>query len=158
MIDFNIKKLEIIPNIKKFNKAFLSKKYNRLCLWTEISADLETPITAYLKLIKKNNNNNFLLESVEGGSSRGRYSIIGIESDKLIKCTNIDKKTLIDLKKEISSLKTCTFGKLPSMVSSYVGFMGYDFIRYYENLPKKKRGYIKNSICIIYENLISSSF
>ena len=62
-------------------------------MWTEISADLETPITAYLKLIKKNEN-NFLLESVEGGSSRGRYSIIGLESDKIIKCKELDKNNL----------------------------------------------------------------
>ena len=85
--------MEIIPNIKSFSKKIKSKKYNRFCLWTEISADLETPITAYLKLIKKNNN-NFLLESVEGGMTRGRYSIIGIESDKLLKCDDFNKNTL----------------------------------------------------------------
>ena len=84
--------MEITPNIKVFSKKFKSKKYNRFCLWTEISADLETPITAYLKLVKKENN-NFLLESVEGGSRRGRYSIIGIESDKLLKCTELNKNT-----------------------------------------------------------------
>ena len=65
---------------------------------------METPITAYLKLIKKNSN-NFLLESVEGGTSRGRYSIIGIESDKLLKCTELNKKTLSYLKKEIFQYK-----------------------------------------------------
>ena len=68
-------------------------------MWTEISADLETPITAYLKLIKKNEN-NFLLESVEGGSSRGRYSIIGLESDKIIKCEELNKNNLNKLKNE----------------------------------------------------------
>ena len=68
--------MDITPNIKDFSKKIKSNKYKRFCLWKEISADLETPITAYLKLIKKNNS-NFLLESVEGGSSRGRYSIIG---------------------------------------------------------------------------------
>ena len=124
--------MEITPNIKIFSKKVKSKKYNRFCIWAEISADLETPITAYLKLIKKNQN-NFLLESVEGGSRRGRYSIIGIESDKILKCTELNKNTLSNLKKEISLLKTCTFGKLPSMVSSYVGYMGYDFIKFYEN-------------------------
>ncbi len=153
--------MEITPNISKFKKEFLSRKYNRLCLWTEISADLENPITAYLKLIDNNNNNNFLLESVEGGSSRGRYSIIGIESDKIIKCANTNKKTLINLKKEISSLKTCTFGNLPSMVSSYVGFMGYDFIRYYENLPKQNVDtlkipyalFMRTSLVAVFDNL-----
>ena len=152
--------MEITPNIKVFSKKFKSKKYNRFCLWTEISADLETPITAYLKLVKKKNN-NFLLESVEGGSRRGRYSIIGIESDKLLKCTELNKNTLNNLKKEINSLKTCTFGNLPSMVSSYVGYMGYDFIRFYENLPNQKKDdlnipyalFMRTSLVAVFDNL-----
>jgi len=151
--------LEITPNIKNFTRKFKSEKYNRFCLWTEISADLETPITAYLKLIK--NNNNFLLESVEGGSSRGRYSIIGIEADKLLKCNEINKNILNNLKKEINSLKTYTFGSLPSMVSSYVGYMGYDFIRFYENLPNAKKDvlnipyafFMRTSLVAVFDNL-----
>ena len=152
--------MKITPNIKDFTKSFKSNKYNRLCVWQEISADLETPITAYLKLIKKKGN-NFLLESVVGGSSRGRYSIIGIECDKKIKCTKLDKKSLEDLKKEIKLLKTCTFGDMPPMVSSYVGFMGYDFIRYYETLPKQKKDSLKipyaiftrTSLVAVFDNL-----
>ena len=151
--------MEITPNIKNFTRKFKSEKYNRFCLWTEISADLETPITAYLKLIK--NNNNFLLESVEGGSSRGRYSIIGIEADKLLKCNEINKNILNNLKKEINSLKTYTFGSLPSMVSSYVGYMGYDFIRFYENLPNAKKDvlnipyafFMRTSLVAVFDNL-----
>ena len=151
--------MEITPNIKNFTRKFKSEKYNRFCLWTEISADLETPITAYLKLIK--NNNNFLLESVEGGSSRGRYSIIGIEADKLLKCNEINKNILNNLKKEINSLKTYTFGSLPSMVSSYVGYMGYDFIRFYENLPSAKKDvlnipyafFMRTSLVAVFDNL-----
>ena len=152
--------MEIKPDIKTFYKKFQSKKYNRFCLWVEISADLETPITAYLKLIKKNSN-NFLLESVEGGTSRGRYSIIGIESDKLLKCTELNKKTLSYLKKEITSLKTFTFGNLPPMVSSYVGYMSYDFIRFYEKLPKEKKDiinfpyalFMRTSLVAVFDNL-----
>ena len=152
--------MEITPNIKIFSKKVKSKKYNRFCIWAEISADLETPITAYLKLIKKNQN-NFLLESVEGGSRRGRYSIIGIESDKILKCTELNKNTLSNLKKEISLLKTCTFGKLPSMVSSYVGYMGYDFIKFYEKLPKINKDninipyalFMRTSLVAVFDNL-----
>ena len=102
---FNIK-LEVIPNIKNFLKSFISKKYNRICVWKEITADLENPITAYLKLIKKSKN-NFLLESVVGGSTRGRYSIIGIESDKIIKCEKLNDRT---------SHNNCTF-KLYNIIS-----------------------------------------
>ena len=152
--------MEITPNIKIFSKKVKSKKYNRFCIWAEISADLETPITAYLKLIKKNQN-NFLLESVEGGSRRGRYSIIGIESDKILKCTELNKNTLSNLKKEISSLKTCTFGNLPSMVSSYVGYMGYDFIKFYEKIPKTNKDniniphalFMRTSLVAVFDNL-----
>ena len=152
--------MEVIPNIKNFLKSFISKKYNRICVWKEITADLENPITAYLKLIKKSKN-NFLLESVVGGSTRGRYSIIGIESDKIIKCEKLNDQSLINLKKEISSIKTCTFGNLPPMVSSYVGYMGYDFIRYYENLPKQKKDtikipyaiFIRTSLVAVFDNL-----
>tara|TARA_Y100000590_G_scaffold219599_1_gene248686 strand:+ start:808 stop:2265 length:1458 start_codon:yes stop_codon:yes gene_type:complete len=152
--------LEIKPNIKNFSKKILSKKYNRFCIWGEITADLETPITAYLKLIKKNSN-NFLLESVEGGSSRGRYSIIGIEADKILKCVATNKENLNNLKKEISNLKTCTFGNLPSMVSSYVGYMGYDFIRFYEDLPHENKDslnipkalFMRTSLVAVFDNL-----
>ena len=152
--------MDITPNIKDFSKKIKSNKYKRFCLWKEISADLETPITAYLKLIKKKKN-NFLLESIEGGTRRGRYSIIGIESDKILKCTTIDKKSLRTLKKEISSLKTCTFGDLPPMVSSYVGYMGYDFIRFYEKLPKQKKDpinipyafFTRTSLVAVFDNL-----
>ena len=62
--------MDITPNIKDFSKKIKSNKYKRFCLWKEISADLDTPITAYLKLIKKKKN-IFLLESIEGGTRRG---------------------------------------------------------------------------------------
>ena len=49
-------------------------------VWTRLVADLETPVSAMLKLAR-GRANSFLLESVEGGATRGRYSIIGIEPD-----------------------------------------------------------------------------
>ncbi len=48
--------------------------------WTRLVADLETPVSAMLKLAHERPN-SFLLESVEGGANRGRYSIIGCEPD-----------------------------------------------------------------------------
>src|SRR6266480_1542098 len=49
-------------------------------LWTTLVADLETPVSAFLK-IAKNRPMSFLLESVEGGAVRGRYSVIGLAPD-----------------------------------------------------------------------------
>ena len=49
-------------------------------VWTRLVADLETPVSAYLKLAAERPM-SFLLESVEGGAARGRYSVIGLEPD-----------------------------------------------------------------------------
>ena len=49
-------------------------------VWTRLVADLETPVSAMLKVAHERPN-SFLLESVEGGATRGRYSIIGCEPD-----------------------------------------------------------------------------
>ena len=54
-------------------------------LWTTLVADLETPVSAMLKLAD-GRPNSFLLESVEGGATRGRYSIIGIKPDLVWRC------------------------------------------------------------------------
>ncbi len=153
--------MNIYPNFKKFSKEYKSNKYNRFCLWTEVSADLETPITAYIKLVKKGSKNNFLLESVEGGSRRGRYSIIGIETDKTINCNELNKKTIYKLKDEINNLKTYTDKKLPPMISSLVGYMGYDFVRLFENLPSIKKDdinipyaiFMRPTLVAIFDNL-----
>src|ERR1700722_14173269 len=48
---------------------------------TTLVADLETPVSAYLKLAAERAGNMFLLESVEGGAQRGRYSMIGLDPD-----------------------------------------------------------------------------
>ena len=131
--------MNIKPNLKTFCQKYNSTKFNRFCLSMEVSADLETPITAYLKLIKEKTKNSFILESVEGGSRRGRYSIIGIEIDKLISCNKLTKDSIKILKDEINNLKTYLGNKqLPAMVSSLVGYMGYDMVRLFEKLPKQK--------------------
>ena len=54
-------------------------------VWTRSVSDLETPVAAYLKL-GEGKPNSFLLESVEGGASRGRYSIIGLAPDLIWRC------------------------------------------------------------------------
>ena len=50
-------------------------------VWTRLVADLETPVSAFLKLSAGRDGNVFLLESVEGGATRGRYSMIGLDPD-----------------------------------------------------------------------------
>ena len=62
-------------------------------IWRKGVADLETPVAAYLKLAH-GRPNAFLLESVEGGTSRGRYSVIGMEPDLIWRC--LDGKAAVN--------------------------------------------------------------
>ena len=66
------------PKFTDFEAKY--KKNEPQVVWGRVVADLETPITASLKLRQKGDP-FFLLESVEGGNAKGRYSIIGIEPD-----------------------------------------------------------------------------
>ena len=57
-------------------------------VYARLIADLETPVSAYLKLAE-GRDNAFLLESVQGGESRGRYSIIGLKPDLIWRCRDL---------------------------------------------------------------------
>jgi anthranilate synthase component 1 len=68
----------IEPSAAAFAKRYTSGEAQ--VVWTTLVADLETPVSAFLK-IAAGRAPSFLLESVEGGSVRGRYSIIGLDPD-----------------------------------------------------------------------------
>ena len=122
-------------------------------VWTELVADLETPVSAMLKLAG-DDANSFLLESVEGGAVRGRYSVIGLKPDLIWRCfgdspeinrnarENADRfepraggalESLRDLIAE-SRIDDLPEG-LPPMAAGLVGYMGYDMVRLMERLP-----------------------
>ena len=120
-------------------------------VWNWISADLETPVSAYLKLCG-HNAYSFLLESVEGGSTLGRYSVIGTSPDFLWKCTqggkvetqNADGKWQPDetcaktsLKNHITQSSVDTVpDDLPPMCGwGLFGYIGYDMVRLAEDIP-----------------------
>ena len=75
---------EIKPDFNSFKKNFYKRK-NQL-FWRVFKSDLETPVSAYFKLCQNSDKKNcFLLESVQDGSFRGRYSIIGMLPDLIWK-------------------------------------------------------------------------
>ncbi len=76
--------MSISPDFSAFAKIYEADKPQ--LVWTKQVADLDTPVSAYLKLAD-GRANSFLLESVEGGSVRGRYSIIGFKPDVIWRCT-----------------------------------------------------------------------
>ncbi len=70
--------IEIEPAAGPFAKRYRAGKPQ--VAWTRLVSDLETPVSAYLK-IANGRPMSFLLESVEGGATRGRYSMIGLQPD-----------------------------------------------------------------------------
>ncbi len=121
-------------------------------VWTRLVADLETPVSAMLKLAK-GAPNNVLFESVEGGETRGRYSIIGLRPDLIWKSENgkasINRKAMTDAEAfepcgepPLTSFRTLVEAchlevpyPLPPMSSGLFGYMGYDMVREMEHLP-----------------------
>ena len=70
--------MEALPTLAAFAAAYEAGAAQ--VVWTRLVADLETPVSAYLKLAP-DKPMSFLLELVEGGAVRGRYSVIGLEPD-----------------------------------------------------------------------------
>src|SRR5436853_3617451 len=135
--------------------AAFAKRYARgeaQVAWCTLVADLETPVSAFLK-VAGNRPLSFLLESVEGGAVRGRYSIIGLEPDVIWRSVagkaEIDrsgrgKKGRFTPCKEapLESLRAFVAESsielpevLPPMVAGIFGYLGYDMVRLMEKLP-----------------------
>ncbi|GAB4230933.1 MAG: anthranilate synthase component I [Methyloligellaceae bacterium] len=123
-------------------------------IWTRLVADLETPVSAFLKLCG-DEANSFLLESVEGGAVRGRYSIIGYAPDIIWRangnvaeiCENPGENerfspcsggTLDALRELLARSRIDLPTELPPMAAGVFGFMGYDTVRLIEDLPADK--------------------
>src|ERR1700690_2055688 len=75
--------MAIEPDFAAFARAYDSGRPQ--AIYTRLIADLETPVSAFLKL-GEGRDNAFLLESVQGGETRGRYSIIGLKPDLIWRC------------------------------------------------------------------------
>jgi anthranilate synthase component 1 len=134
--------------LEEFNH-YAKQGYNRIPIYREILADLETPLSAYLKLA--NTEYTYLFESVHGGEQWGRYSIIGLACQTIVKIYG----HLITLEKEgevvksfehpqpliwIDEFKDCysvpEIKDLPRFNGGLVGYFGYETIGYIE--PKLK--------------------
>ena len=103
-------------------------------VYREISADLETPISAYLKVARSPY--SFLLESVEGGERIARYSFIGTEPYKVIKTGpgqsggEVDPLTLVQA--EMDQYRLAPVADLPRFHGGGVGYLAYDTVSYFE--------------------------
>lgn len=131
-------------NAELFSK--LTKQgYNRIPVMREVLADLDTPLSTYLKLAE--GPYSYLFESVQGGEKWGRYSIIGLPCRTVIRVyakdvvvtesgQEISRETVEDplawVEAYQSRFKVADVDKLPRFNGGLVGYFGYDTIRYIE--------------------------
>lgn len=144
---------DVAPSFDAFAKRYDAGKPQ--VVWTRLIADLETPVSAYLKLAG-DRPMSFLLESVEGGATRGRYSVIGLEPDVVWRANgNVaeisrtagapeksfkreSKPTLRSLRALLAESKVALPDELPPMAAGVFGYMGYDTVRLIERLPDER--------------------
>ena len=149
--------MSISPDFKDFAETYDNGAPQ--VVFTSLVADLETPVTAMLKIGSKARY-SFLLESVEGGAVRGRYSMIGLNPDLVMRingnkaqvnrsvltCTDADdennrfetmaQQPLDALRAIMSETKIDLPETLPPMAAGLFGYMGYDMVRLMEDLPQ----------------------
>ncbi len=142
--------MRLYPGFDEFAETY--NKGEPQAVWTRLIADLETPVSAMIKLGAERPM-SFLLESVEGGAVRGRYSVIGFAPDivwrafgdeaeinrapektpdKFSKCTG---GTLASLRALLENSRMELPASLPPMALGVFGYMGYDTVRLIEKLP-----------------------
>jgi anthranilate synthase component 1 len=131
-------------NQDEFN-ALAAQGYNRIPLVLETFADLDTPLSLYLKLA--NQPFSYLLESVQGGERFGRYSIIGLpaktrivaygrkvqvlDGDRVVESVE-DTNPLDFVKSFQARFKTPPYEGLPRFTGGLAGYFGYETVRYVE--------------------------
>jgi len=121
------------------------KNFNRIPVTREVLADLETPLSVYLKLAR--GPNSYLFESVQGGEKWGRYSLIGLQTSTVLKVFGhrleivrdgkpmVNRDTtdpLAEVEKFRRLFSIPSLPDLPRFTGGLVGYFGYDTVRYVE--------------------------
>ncbi|PHR93362.1 MAG: anthranilate synthase component I [Robiginitomaculum sp.] len=140
--------LDILPEFGRFEQAYTNGQAQ--IVWTRLVNDLDTPVSAFLKLAQ-DKPYAFLFESVQGGEQRGRYSILGYEPDLIWRAhgdtcemsldngpyQKQDDPPILSLRKIQAETKVDIPKDLPPMAAGLFGYLGYDMIRQVEHLPNQ---------------------
>ncbi|HEY65155.1 MAG TPA: anthranilate synthase component I [Caldilineae bacterium] len=136
------------PSLDEFKR--LAGQGNLVPVYRELPADLETPVSVYIKL--RNGGPSFLLESVEKGEQLGRYSFIGVQPPMTLLCkrdhvrltsgagVTLEERSGTDpfteLQRVLEPRRPVELPGLPRFTGGAVGYWGYDTVRFIERLPE----------------------
>ncbi len=138
------------PSLEEFKQK--AKQGNLIPVYREILADMETPVSAFLKI--DDGRYSFLLESVEGGEKWARYSFLGSRPEVVVRSFGKNVEVIRHGKKETRTFEHDPLEAIRDVLAEYrpvpdpalprfygggVGFMGYDVVRFFERLPDKKK-------------------
>ncbi|NQU43746.1 chorismate-binding protein, partial [bacterium] len=136
----------VYPDLDTFREKCL--RGNLIPVWREVLADMETPVSAFKKIA--DSENAFLLESVEGGENIGRYSFLGCDPEVVFKCKgseiqilyqdneedfSAEEEPLQVLRDFMARYRPVADPELPPFTGGAVGYLGYDMIRHWEQIP-----------------------
>jgi anthranilate synthase component 1 len=134
------------PSREEFHA--LAAQHTVVPLWTELLADLDTPVSAYLKLV--GDGEGFLLESVEHGERWSRFSFVGHDPVATLELRNgviekkgqhlsphipLDQGMLAALDAIVAAYRAPIIPDLPPLQGGVMGYLGYDIVREVEHLP-----------------------
>ncbi len=165
----------ITPAIQTFKQ--LAAKGNLVPIYREIMADLDTPVSAFLK-VADGHSHAFLLESVHGGEKWGRYSILGMDPAALFQSVGqrveihhagqpveviAGQDPMAELKKFMARYQPVTVPGLPRFHGGAVGYFGYDMVRSFEKIPDDNPDtlgapdalFMLTDLVLIFDNLLN---
>ncbi|HXW68200.1 MAG TPA: anthranilate synthase component I [Dissulfurispiraceae bacterium] len=134
----------LFPDFSEFKS--LTRRGNLIPVYKEIPGDVETPVSAFIKLGKKP---SFLLESVTGGEKWARYSFFGIDPAMTLNCSG--RKVTFQKRRKTSHVETddplsvikdilsrftpVEVPGVPRFSGGFVGYIGYDVVKFFERVP-----------------------
>jgi anthranilate synthase component 1 len=147
-------------------------------VWWRLVADTETPVGAALKLFEPERG-DFLLESVEGGETRGRYSLVGLDPDLVFRAdadgcainrawksdrtafAPLERDSLTELRALVATCRIDVPEELPSALACLVGYFGYETIGLVEKLPRAPQSalelpdmlFVRPSLILVFDRL-----
>ena len=157
----------IQPSFSEFQR--LAKQGNLIPVYDVFSADLLTPVSAYLR-IAQGARHSFLLESVEGGEKIARYTFAGANPEEVFRYANgacvlesrdrivwEEKDPVTFLRAHMERFRPVRLPGLPPLVAGAIGYFSYDMVRLIERLPKRLRDEIGlfDAMLMFYRGLIA---